>query len=87
MKIGKTRDFVETVVGDELVLMHIVDGRFFSLTGTARRTWELIDGHSDRDALVDALSREYDADRAEVERDVEELIANLAARTLVEMRD
>lgn len=87
MKISKTGDFVETVVGDEVVLMHTGDGRFFSLTGTARRTWELIDGHADRDALVEALLAEYDADRAQVAADVDALLAKLTERTLVETAD
>ncbi|WP_432770576.1 MAG: PqqD family protein [Sphingopyxis sp.] len=87
MKINKTTDFVETVVGDEIVLMHTGDGRFFSLTGTARRAWELIETCPDRDALVAALLAEYDADAAEIAGDVDALLARLAQRSLVEMAD
>lgn len=87
MKITKTKDFVETAVGDEIVLMHTGDGRFFSLTGTARRTWELIDGCSDKEALVDALLAEYSAERAAVTADVDALLAKLAQRTLIAIAD
>lgn len=81
--ISKTSDFVETVVSDEIVLMHTGDGRFFSLTGTARRIWELIDAHPHRDALVDALLVEYDIDRDAAIADVDALLAKLEQRTLV----
>ncbi|MFA5123317.1 pyrroloquinoline quinone biosynthesis peptide chaperone PqqD [Zavarzinia sp.] len=39
-----------------------------------------IDGKLSLDAVIDALAADYDADRREIEGDVKDLVADLAAR-------
>jgi hypothetical protein len=71
--------FRATTIGDEIAVMRLADGDFYSLTGTARAIWELIDGTRDCAAIVGELAQRYcatpEAISAEVERFVRELRA------------
>ena len=59
--ISKRRDrFSENAIDDETVLMQIDTGEFFSLQGTARTIWQLIDEVPDRHGLLDALEKRFD---------------------------
>jgi len=51
--------FVETAIDDEIVVMSMASGDFFSIRGTARDVWLKIDGVRDRAALNAALAEDY----------------------------
>lgn len=70
--------FVETDIDDEIVIMRLDNGDFFSLAGTSAAVWRLIDGIRDRRALLSALGDEFDGNQAEIAADVDDLIAQLA---------
>jgi hypothetical protein len=69
--------FTEAAIDDELVIMRVDTGEFFSLTGTAATTWRLIDGNRGRDALLAALADEYSTDEAAIAADVDDFLAQL----------
>lgn len=75
--------FVETEVDEELVLMRIADGDFFSLEGTARAVWQAIDGARDRDGIVRHLAQEFDAPAQAIAGDTHAFIDELVAAGLV----
>ena len=76
--------FVETVIDDEIVVMQLDSGDFFSLSGSARTIWEAIDGHRDEAAICAALAGEFsDADRADLATDVTGFVARLRAADLL----
>lgn len=83
--IRKTDNFVETVVDDEVVLLHIVNGQFYSLKDTGKRAWELLDANSRLSELVAAMQGEYDVDEATCRGELDALFADLRERTLVEV--
>lgn len=82
--IYKTENFVETLVDDELVLLHIINGKFFSLKDTGRRAWELLDTNPRFGTLLDAMVLEYDVDPARCRLELASLLADLEARTLLQ---
>ncbi len=51
--------FSETTVDDEVVVMHLASGDFFSLKDSAKAIWEHIDGVRSRDAIIADLARAY----------------------------
>jgi hypothetical protein len=69
--------FTEAAIDDEIVIMRVDTGEFFSLTGTAAATWRLIDGHRNRAVLLSALTDEYSADETAIAADVDEFLAQL----------
>ncbi|MFM5884498.1 MAG: PqqD family protein [Novosphingobium sp.] len=76
--------FSETAVDDEIVLLNLDDGTFFSLTGTGAQIWPLIDGTRSRDALVAALAAAHDAAPAVVAADLDAFLVQLADAGFIE---
>ncbi len=74
-----TGQFSETAIDDEIVVMHLVSGEFFSLTGTGRELWLLIDGSRNRDAILAAAAAQYGAQPAEIAGDVDAFLAKIGA--------
>ncbi len=75
--------FSETAIDGEVVVMNLANGTFFSLTGTARAIWDLIDGTRDRDALIADLAGQYGCDAAEIAGDCDAFLADLAGAGLL----
>ena len=75
--------FTEAEIDDEIVVMRLDNGDFFSLSGTAADIWRLIDGSHDRTALLASLAGEYEANESELAGDVDEFLARLSDLGLV----
>ncbi len=71
--------FSETAIDDEVVVMHLSSGEFFSLTGTGRALWLLIDGQRSRDAVLAAAAAQFGAEPAAIASDVDDFLAQLSA--------
>lgn len=69
--------FTETDIDDEIVVMRLDNGEFFSLSGTAAATWRMIDGTRDRNSLLSALAKQYEGDEAKIAADIDEFLAKL----------
>lgn len=78
-----TGRFTETTIDDEVVVMSLASGDFFSLTGSARAIWDMLDAHHDRAGLIGALAQEYGAEPAAIAADVDDFLANLARSGLL----
>jgi hypothetical protein len=77
------KDVVVQVIGGEALVLNLRDETMFSLNPTGARIAELIGRNTSLDAIVDTLSDEYRADRGEVARDVDDLVAALLSKGLV----
>ena len=75
--------FAETRIDDEIVIMNLASGDFFSLEGSAATIWDLIDGTRDRAAVLAALSAEYDAPPADLARDLDGFLGELRSGGLI----
>jgi hypothetical protein len=64
--------------------MSLDTGDFFSLTGTARDIWDLIDGTRTRDCLVGELADLHDVAPSAVAADVGAFLDQLGAAGLVQ---
>lgn len=69
--------FSETTIDDEVVVMHLASGDFFSLTDSAKAIWDHIDGVRTRDALIADLAHDYDLTPEEIAPDVDAFLASL----------
>jgi pyrroloquinoline quinone biosynthesis protein D len=79
-------EFSETEIDEEVVVMNLASGEFFSLTGTARTIWQLIDGTHDRDGLLAELACEFGAAPAEIAADLDPFLEQLAGAGLIVRR-
>ena len=75
--------FTETEIDDEVVVMSLTSGDFFSLTGTARAIWLALDGQHDRAGLIAALAAEFGAAPDAIAPDVDDFLAQLSAAGLL----
>ena len=82
--INKQTDrFTETDNDEEIVVMRLDTGEFFSLDGTGAAIWRLIDGTRDRKAVQMALAQHFAGDEASIAADVDEFLQDLAATGLI----
>lgn len=75
--------FSETAIDDEIVVMNLDTGDFFSLEGTGRAAWLLIDGTRDLSGIVAVLSEQFAAPHAVMAADLEIFVAELGRAGLV----
>jgi pyrroloquinoline quinone biosynthesis protein D len=75
--------FTEADIDEEIVVMRLDNGEFFSLSGTSAVIWRLIDGKRDRAALLAALVEEFEGDEVIVAADVDQFLAQLRGAGLL----
>ena len=69
--------FVETTIGDEIVLMTLDKGEFLSLDGPAADAWRLIDGARSEADIIAALQGEYTAEPDTIATDIGDFVTEL----------
>ncbi len=75
--------FSETAIDDEVVVMSLATGEFFSLAGTARAVWQLIDGTRELDVLVAELATQFGIGPDAIATDVAEFVSELRRAGLI----
>jgi len=68
---------------DEIVLLNLNTGVYFSLNSTGRRFWELLSEGVAMDAMLPRLSDEYEVEAAVLRIDIDSLVRQLAAEGLI----
>lgn len=75
--------FAETRIDDEIVIMNLASGDFFSLTDSAATIWDLLDGTRDRAAVLAALTSQYDAEPRALANDLDTFLGELRGGGLI----
>lgn len=65
------------------VILNLTNGVYYELDGVGARIWELLQEPRKVDVLRDIIVEEYDVDAGECERDLKDLLADLAKHGLV----
>ena len=78
---------ITRVVGESTVSPRCGFGPSFTLDAIGTRVWTLLADTGSLQATLDALLIEFDADAAELERDVAALIAQLSDKHLLDVHD
>lgn len=78
--------FSETTVDDEVVVMHLSSGDFFSLTDTAKAIWEQIDGARSREAIIADLAQEYGVTAEQIAPEIDLFLTRLCDAGLLARR-
>ncbi|MCU0724381.1 MAG: PqqD family protein [Planctomycetes bacterium] len=85
MRIRINERTLSQELGDEVVLLQLDTGLYYTLAGTGARMWTLLGRHGEVEPVVAAMSEEFSADPAEVHRDLLALVLELSAARLVEV--
>jgi hypothetical protein len=71
-------------VDDDAVILDITSGQFFGINDVGALVWDLLEHDTTRDALVNAVTAEFDVDSEQAGDDIDALIAQLSNAGLVE---
>jgi hypothetical protein len=71
-------------VDDEIVILDIASGQFYGINDVGSLVWDLLEHDTTRDALIEAVTAEFDVDPAQAGGDIDSLITQLADAGLVE---
>jgi hypothetical protein len=71
-------------VDDDVVILDITSGQFFGINDVGGLVWDLLEHDTTRNALVDAVTAEFDVDSQQAGDDIDALIAQLSNAGLVE---
>ena len=86
-RLYRVSDGVRSTHGqDGAIVLDIHQGQMFNLNPVASRILELLESGLAEPDIVDAISREFDANREIVESDVREFIGSLKKHRLVAER-
>ena len=76
-------DTLHERIGDETVLIHMKTNQIYELNRTAARFWDLLCAGYDRVEIQQLLSEEFDVAEADLEREIEALLASLKEEGLI----
>ena len=81
--IQTSADVVAREVGSETMLLDLASGTYFGLDEVGGRFWQKLEDGKSASEARDALLDEYKVEPDELDRDLETLLAELAANGLV----
>jgi hypothetical protein len=79
-------DQVSTKLEDETVILHLKDGIYFGLNQVGTRIWNLLEVYRTVGEIRDILLEEYEVEPALCEGDLLELLKELHAKGLIEIK-
>ena len=85
-KVVASRDLLTTDFGDELVVLNLRDGYYYSLDDLGLRIWRLIQEPLTLDEIRETVTSEYEVDALHCDRDIRVFLHDLVDRGLIEIR-
>ncbi len=82
-----TPSVVSEVIDDELVVMNLATGHYFSSTGSGAVAWSCLELGMDSAAIAGVLGQSFDASAAQIEADLSGFIESLRSNGLVRAAD
>ena len=76
-------DVIGRRLDDRFVVVNLKTNRIYELNRTAAALWELLEAETDRSELAPAMLERFDADPAEVRREIDDTLRTLADAGLV----
>lgn len=74
---------IANAVADETVILHLGSGTYFGLDAIGARLWDALKAGEKPVTIIEGLLTEYDADRATIESDLRDLLAELVSNELI----
>lgn len=83
MKYIRNSKSISGRLHDELVMMDIDQGKYFSLNPVATRIWDLLENSLSVDELVKSLTEEYEVEETECRTDVSNYLQQMQKLGLI----
>lgn len=78
-----TNAVIDRLVEDQVLLINLATGDYYSLDSVGSLIWQRIDGQHTVEDLVDSVCQEYEADRTQIVDDVLRLAEQLTDEGLL----
>lgn len=82
-KVVRSEALMSTLVGDDMVLLHLAKNCYVGLNPIARRLWELLETPRLMTELVDQMEAEFQGDPATIAADILDFVTELERDGLV----
>jgi hypothetical protein len=82
-RLHRRQHILKQEAAGTVVLLDVEDGRYFALDEVGGRVWDLCDGNRTVSEIAALIGEEYDAPAETIERDLAELMSDLANEELV----
>jgi hypothetical protein len=76
-KFSSAKQILSSDIGDEMVMMDINRGKYFSMKGPSGRVWELIEKEVTVQAIFDVLLEEYDVEAEQCQQELFALLSDM----------
>ena len=76
-------DAVESTVGDETVILHLVNGTYYGLDAVGTRIWSMMKNATPIGEICQQLSTEFNVDLATIQDDARRFLGELEAQGLL----
>ena len=86
-KISSAKQILSSDIGDEMVMMDINLGKYFSLKGPSGRVWELIDKETTVQSILETLLEEYDVEAKQCEEELFALLHDMHDANMIAAAD
>lgn len=86
-RVRVPQGILSNLLEDELVLLNLNTGVYFSLNPVGTRIWQLLESHPSRPlrAVLETLADEYDVDRDRCRQDLLNLVSDLREHRLLDL--
>jgi len=85
--VAASEDQVSGKLTGERVVLSMKDGTYYGLSDVGALVWDLVQEPISTGDLVDRIVESYKVDRVTCERDVLELLSEMAAKSLIVFRE
>lgn len=82
-----SKDQVASDLAGEVILLSLTTAMYYGLNQVGARVWELVREPARVADVRDVIAREYEVEVQQAERDLLELLRQLAGAGLIEVRD
>lgn len=82
-RLAPSDDAVESAVGDETVILHLVNGTYYGLDPVGTRIWLLLKDGMATHAICRQLADEYGVDLTVIEADARSFLSDLEAQGIL----
>lgn len=92
IRFAKESDLVTRLIAGETIIVPIRDGvgdlnAIYTLNEVGTRIWQLIDGQTRVEQMVEAITAEYEVPEEEAEKDIVGYLDSLEAARLIKAKD
>lgn len=86
IKYQRNNELISADLDEDLVMLDIEQGKYFSLNPVGRRIWDLLENWMSKEEIIPILLEEYEVSEAECKADVSQHLKELVKLKLISIK-